>query len=138
LLLLVGAWYWSTLAPRPAAAEPKATRLQDLLQERRQTWRKVVDLVVKQYEAGAVPLPQVLQARQSLLSAGLDLGDAAPARVEVLEEARRRAKEWEDAAQKAVAAGTAHDTVGLTATASRLEIEIALERLKRKGHGSPK
>jgi outer membrane protein TolC len=133
LLLVAGtSWQLSPEAPLPLAEEPKDTRLKELLKERVETLRKVVEIVSQQYKLGGVGIGQVVQAQQSLLRAELDLCDSDKERIAVLEKLVSLMKDHEKIAAARFKSGDGRQGEALMAKATRLDAEIALERLRVK------
>src|SRR5207249_1092931 len=110
LLLVAGiVWDLSPATPRALAAEPEDAKLKELLTERRETLRKVVDLSLAQYAQGTLDLTPVVQAQQALAKAELELCDSDKKRIAVLEQSIALAKKFESMVEgrwKAGAVGT--------------------------------
>jgi len=138
-LLLVVLIAWSSFeAPRSAAAEPKATKLQALLQERLATLREVAAQTIEQYRVGRMPFFRVQQAMEAAVSAELDLCASDKERITVLEKALAQAKEFQGVAEARLKTGMTLNTEVLMAKAARLDVEIALERLRSKAADRPR
>jgi outer membrane protein TolC len=115
-----------------AAAEPKDSRLRDLLREKLDVLTEVADQVEKAHKAGQVSREQVLQAKEAVLRAELDLCESDKERVAVLEKMAAAARQREEEVAKLVQAGQVPTSVLLRAKLARLDAEIALERAKAK------
>jgi outer membrane protein TolC len=118
--------------------EPEDTKLKDLLKERLVTVREIASAITTQYETGRVGFEQWYRAKQTALSAELDLCESDKQRIAGLEKSVTLAKECEKMADARFKAGQALPTEVLMAKAGRLEAEIALERVKAKAQDRPK
>jgi hypothetical protein len=125
----------------PPAGPPdgKDAKLKELLQERLAILRKLVQVTTTDYQAGKASFERVHQASRALLQARLDVCESDKERIALLEEAVGLARNYEKNAVQRYKAGVAPQSDVLTATAARLESEIALERAKAKaGAARPK
>lgn len=141
LVLFVGGAIcsWSLLLCAHAG-DSKDAKLKGLLKERLAALQDVVSELMKAYENGApsISLAQVLEAKQAVLDAELDQCDTDKERIAVLEKTLALAKEYERITKAQVSAGGTHVGVAIKARAKRLEVEIALERVKGKSLSPPK
>jgi outer membrane protein TolC len=101
--------------------------------------RRLVQVATADYQVGKTPFERVHQATRALFQARLDMCESEKERITLLEEAVAQAKNYEKHAEQRYKAGVAPQSDALTATAARLEAEIALERAKsRAGAMRPK
>ncbi len=131
-------WRSPVAAPQSLAAEPKDTKLKGLLKERLATVREILTVTTEQYKAGTGSFERVHQALKDVMSAELDLCDSDKERITVLEKGVAQAKDYEKLAEAQFKVGKVQVTDVLAAKADRLEIEIALERLKTKAKDQTK
>jgi outer membrane protein TolC len=133
LVLVAGVvGYFTSEAPRAPAAEPKEARLKELLKERVETLRTVVELSTAQYQQGILDYGKVYQSMHALVKAELDVCESDKERITVLEKLVAVAKKHEKVAEARFKAGGGGQRDVLMAKADRLEAEIALERMKVK------
>jgi hypothetical protein len=115
------------------AAEPKDTRLKELLKERLAALKLVAAAATAQRKIDpAFNLNQLIEANQAVHQAELELCETDKDRIAVLEKALLEAKEMEKAVERLVEAGQAAVWEPQKAKAARLAVEIALERAKVK------
>jgi hypothetical protein len=130
MLLAGGALGLWAASARPLAAGAKDSKLKVLLKERFATLQEVAAQTTKAYHGGQGSLAQVLEANLALRKAELDLCDTDKERVAVLGKMLAGAKDDEKRAAEQVKSGVAPPRIALKAKVSRLEVEIALERLR--------
>lgn len=132
LAALIG--YWSAQAGALAAPGKgaKDARLNSLLQERLTALREAANFTTKAYETGVETLANVMAANQAVHSAELDLCGTDKERTALLEKMISEAKNYETLAAQQVGRGIDFASSVPKAKANRLEVEIALERLKNK------
>ena len=149
LIFICGVWclWCSHSAPaqtadpaRPAGDGPPRTKdvnVKELLKERLAVLRELSDLTTKDYETGRGSFDRVHQAARAVLDAELELCESGKERLAILEKIVAQAKESEKTAEQRYKTGNAPRSDVLTATAARLEAEIALERAKSKVPARP-
>jgi hypothetical protein len=103
-----------------------------LLKERLALVKELADGLELGHQSGSVSSGQLLQAREAVLKAELDLCESDRERVAVLEKLVAAAKEGEERLAAVVQAGQASHAVLVEAKLKRLEVEIALQRAKQK------
>lgn len=123
-VLLVAGGFWLS----SAAQEAEPSKLKTLLAERHSILKEVAAQISRAHKAGGVPITQVHEANQAMYEAELDLCDTIEERVAVLKKMLAAARDYERLVAKEVGAGEASTIATLRAKASRLEIEVALER----------
>jgi outer membrane protein TolC len=100
--------------------------LVDLLEERRDTLRKLMEAVELQYRHGTGTLDAVVRASNDLLNAELALGPSQADRVRILERIVENMKKLEEMVGARHEAGRATISDVLSAKAARLHAEILL------------
>jgi RNA polymerase sigma factor (sigma-70 family) len=116
----------------PKAGGDKTAPQKELLKQRLAMAKEMAAQFEKGYQMGTVSLTQLLQAKDAVLKAELDLCESDKERVAVLEKMVASAKMSEETAAAMVQSGQASPTSLLEAKLKRLEAEIALERAKQK------
>jgi outer membrane protein TolC len=101
-------------------------KLADLLTERRDTLRKLVEAVELQYHHGAGTLDAVVRASNDLLDAELALAPSEADRIAILERIVQNLKALEEMVSARYNAGRATISDVLSAKAARLNAEILL------------
>jgi hypothetical protein len=133
LALLLGGVLSDTFTARTRGAgqNPKDARLKELLKERLATLKEVASQskAALQIDPNASPA-EVSAANRAVYQAELDLCDTDQERVAVLEKWLTAAKEWEKVVERMGKDKTIAPREVLKAKAERLEVEIALRRLK--------
>ena len=114
-------------APESPPAE-SSQKLQSLLNERRDTLRKLVDATESKYRSGEATLDSVLRASEQLLEAELDLAETKAERIAVREKLVANLRQREEYARGLHANGRATLESLLQVTAARLKAEIQLLR----------
>lgn len=134
LLFLIagGIWYGSADFLRVQAAQPKDSKVKELLKERLATLKEIAVQIERAYKGRAMSIEQLQDANLAVLKAELDLCESDKERIAVLEKIVELAKTQEKQAVEAVKGGAVSGTTALKAKVSRLEAEIALERAKVK------
>jgi outer membrane protein TolC len=111
-------------------ATPQDERIAKLLDERRETTRKLVEAVNAEYEVGVKGLEHVIRAQNELLDAELSLAKTHAARIDVhqqiVENLRTLEQEVEGKLRLGARGGSQADL--LAAKSARLQAEIALRR----------
>jgi hypothetical protein len=132
-VLLAGgaAGFWAG-SPRPRAEAPEESKLKALLKERLATLQAAAAQTDKQYKTGTAAVAEIMEARRAVRDAELELCDTDKERLAVLEKMLEEARAFEKVVAQQVDAGMAPPNSGFKAKADRLQIEIALERLKGK------
>ena len=105
------------------------SRLKELLKERLTVLQEIADQATRAYQAGQTSFAQLMEARQAAGNAELDLCETDKERIAVLSRLLTEAKEHERIVSEQVKAGAVPSSIGLKAKASRLQIEIAVERI---------
>jgi hypothetical protein len=137
-VLLAGgaAGFWSD-SPRPRAEGPEEPKLKALLKERLAALQEAAARTTEQYKRGAGSVAEVMEARRAARDAELELCDTDKERLAVLEKMLEEARAFEKDVAKMVDAGVVHANSGFKAKADRLQMEIALERLKGRAAPGP-
>jgi hypothetical protein len=118
----VGLW---SASPGQRAEGPEESKLKALLKERLATLQEAAAQADKEHRIGKASVAEVMEARRAVRDAELELCDTDKERLAVLEKMLEEARAFEKGAGKA-------SSSALRAKADRLQIEIALERLKGK------
>ncbi len=113
-------------------AKDGGTDLKSLQQEQIATLSKRVDILTRQYQAGAAVDDQVLTAQMELCEAKLDAADTPAERIAVLEEQLKMAESAEKLAQKQWDVGRVTEANVLAARSLTLKLKIKLARLRDK------
>lgn len=132
---LAGPRLYSQEGVRPKAKSPK---IEKMLEERLATVREMVRIVAERFKNGQGTIEQIREANRMLLEAELDACASDKDRVAILESAVGEAKLLEERAQAMVKAGQAQGNLSLAVKADRLQVEIALERLRAKPVAKPR
>jgi hypothetical protein len=132
LTAFLGYWFVQTGASAAPAKGGKDARLNALLQERLTALREAANFTTKAYETGVETLANVMAANQAVHSAELDLCGTDKERIALLEKMISEAKNYETLAAQQVGRGIDFASSVPKAKVNRLEVEIALERLKNK------
>lgn len=114
------------------AAEANNAKINALLKERHATLVSVVETVRTAYEIGRASLIEVSEATIAAQRAELELCKTDRERVVVLEKMLMAARGLEDVAKAQYETASGSNVSVLKAKADRLEIEIALERVRAK------
>jgi hypothetical protein len=132
-VLLAGgaAGFWSA-SPRPRAEGLEESKLNALLKERLATLQQAAAQTDKQYETGKASVAEVMEAQRAVRDAELELCNTDKERLAVLEKMLEEARGFEKVVAQRVDAGKAPASSVFKAKADRLQIEIALERVKGK------
>jgi hypothetical protein len=132
-VLLAGgaAGFWSD-SPRPRAEGVEESKLKALLKERLAALQEAAARTTEEYKTGTASVAEVMAARRGVRDAELELCDTDKERLAVLEKMLEEARGFEKDAAKLVDVGKAPANSVFKAKADRLQIEIALERLKGK------
>ncbi len=121
--------------PRPASSEA-SKQLESLLQERRDTCRKLVEYVESQRRTGQVDIPSWIRASNQLVEAELDMAKTKAERIALRQKLVANLKQAEEFAEARDKMGFGLDTAktSLETKAARLkaEIELAREQLSDK------
>jgi hypothetical protein len=124
----------SGTAPRAAAAEGEGTKKDakvDALREERLAVLKDLAVTTRAlFQRHRASLSELVEVSRAARRAELDQCDTDKERVAVLEKALAAAQETEEFVKAKVMAGRASGAETLRARANRLEIEIALARVK--------
>jgi hypothetical protein len=129
--IALGAGIWSA-APRSRASDEPDAKLTSLLKERLEVLRAVVERTKAAYQAGATGFTKVYEAQLAALRAELDMCSTDEARTKVLEQMIAVAKKNEETIEARSGFSGAGSSDVLNARASRLSLEIELERLRTK------
>ena len=113
-------------------APPASAKLRDLMKERHAVLTKVADVVTMQYSAGLAPLSAVMQARQAVIEAGLDLCETHAERIALLRENLKLAAETFKLTQARLKVDRNGETGVLQAQAMLLDAQIRLLRDEEK------
>ena len=113
-------------------APPASAKLRDLIKERHAVLIKVADVVTMQYQAGLAPLSAVMQARQAVIEAGLDLCETHAERIALLRENLKLAAETFKLTQARLKVDRNGETGVLQAQAMLLDAQIRLLRDEEK------
>jgi hypothetical protein len=105
-------------------------KLQELQKERLATLQQLVTVTKTAYLQGTATFAEVAQASAQLLKADLELCESDQERLAAHEKALMLAKHYERIATQRYKAGQGTQASTLSATANRLEAEIALERAR--------
>lgn len=140
LLLIAGAWVGSgaTDSSLARAQEPKDAKIKELLKERLDVRKGLVEGTKAAYLLGKTTYAELAQANSRLTTAELELCTTDKERVAVLEQAVAIAKDYEKVAEQQYKAAQATHASVLNAKVNRLEAEIALERTKAKLSARPR
>jgi hypothetical protein len=111
------------------AADSKAARLEQLLQEKLNLLENAATQIDARHKAGFAGLEEVYEAHQTVERARLDLCKTDEERIAVLERMLTKAKHREETLSKSSAIA-AHDII--QTKVDRLDIEISLERIRSK------
>jgi outer membrane protein TolC len=110
----------------------QSPRLKALLAEKLTLMREGLDVSTKLYQQGRGELQDVIQWQRELHQAELEVCTTDPERIAVWTQALASAKEFEKIARTRKQAALASSSEVLRASAYRLDVEIALERLNSK------
>ena len=130
--MIIGHWSTQTGALAAPGKGAKDARLNSLLQERLTALREAATFTTKAYETGVESFANVMAANQAVHAAELDLCSTDKERIAVLERMVAEVRNYESLAAQQVARGIDPASSVPKAKANRLEVEIALERLKNK------
>jgi len=112
-------------APPPASGD-MPQKLLKLRQERRDTLRRALEIITKQFETGSAPYEELLARTDQLCDAELDLAVDRSQRIAVREKKLANLRAGEALLGQRLAAGRITEPVLLTAKAARLKAEIDL------------
>jgi hypothetical protein len=121
-------------APPPVSPDDPAKRLESLLQERRDTLRKVVEYVDQQAERGLVDPSALAQASNQLSEAEMELAKTKAEQIAILEKRVANLSRTEAIYEKMarLAYGKDITRTHLEAKAARLKAEVELVREQSK------
>jgi hypothetical protein len=122
----------SAFSPRAHADGEGVPRLKALLKERLAALREIASAASEAFRSGRAPLVPLIEASQDVYRAELDLCDTDKERAAVLGRWLAEARGYERKAAELVKAGAAPATSALKTKVIRLEVEIALERVKAR------
>jgi hypothetical protein len=108
----------------------EANNLKELQKERIATLKDVMDVSFKLAKSGRLEIQDVLEDRMNLLKAELETAEKKPDRITLYKEAIESIKDFEALAKDRMLRGTGTALASLKVKAARLEIEIALEKVK--------
>jgi hypothetical protein len=116
-------------SPRPESSEA-SKQLESLLQERRDTCRKLVEYVELQRRNGQVDIPSLIGASNQLVEAELDMAKTKAERIALRQKLVANLKQAEEYAEGRNKMGFGVDTAKtfLETKAARLKAEIELAR----------
>ncbi len=129
-LLLVAPSGSISLAGAQDAAKPKDTKLKKLLAERLDEARRLAEICVAQYKAGAMDFERVQNAQKALFHAELDSCESSAERIVVMEKAIALARITEELVAAGFKAGTVSEADVRAARVARLDVQIALEKIE--------
>jgi hypothetical protein len=118
--------------PAQQVAEGHDARLKALLNEKLKLMRDGADISLRQFQFGRAELQEVIDWQKDLHKAELDGCTSDKERIEVWTRALEEAKDIEQRVRAKRQFAQASPTTLMRATAYRLDIEIALERLNSK------
>lgn len=124
--------------PRSSAGEPAKTKLDELLKERLAVLREIAKQTAAEYRIGKASIDRVHHAQMAVVRARLESSDSDKERLAILEEAVALAKDTEKTAAQLYETRRVAASDPLVAKAGRLEVEIALERIRAKAPARPK
>lgn len=104
----------------------------ELLQQRRAVLSELVRVQTKAYHQGAIEIEAVIEAREALLGAELELAADHAARIKLLEQSVHLARDLVKMAKAKHAAGRASVADVLKSRAERLGAEIALAHARQQ------
>jgi outer membrane protein TolC len=114
--------------PAQEQIDASTRKIKELQKERIDALEAVVAIQDKLFKDGVAQYREVLEARQFLLQAQLDLADKAADRIALYKKAIDSIKQLEEIASAHVLSGTGTEASVLQAKAQRLAVEIQLER----------
>jgi outer membrane protein TolC len=117
---------------KPPDSPDKATEIKNLLKERRELLKTILDLLVAQAQRGAVNLQSLYQAQRDLLQATLDIANSPEGRIAALKDQLKMAEDFAKFAQDAFERGTTSKVEALRAKTVVLEARIELLREESK------
>ncbi|OYP33880.1 hypothetical protein [Rhodopirellula sp. MGV] len=117
----------SELTAETVAGEESA-KVRELMEKRRDVLAKRVEYLTVQFQNAIVPFNKVLDARDDLFAAELELATSSDEQIEVLRSRVENLKELEELFEGLYAKGQADAPTKLLATAHRLAAEIDLAR----------
>jgi hypothetical protein len=118
-------------AEKPLPVKPKDDELQKLLKARCGAAQAEVDLLLKQYEIAMIDVNRLLEVRQRLRIARLELCEKPEEKIACLEESVREMKRLEEIVERKSKLGTEPNVSLMRARYYRLDVEIELLRAKR-------
>jgi outer membrane protein TolC len=130
--LIVVETAWAQPDQKPPASSDKATEIKNLLKERRELRKTILNLLVAQAQSGAVNLQSVYQAQRDLLQATLDIADSPEGRIAALKDQLKSAEALAKFVQEAFTRGTTSKVETLRANTEVLEARIELLREESK------
>lgn len=128
-LVIVGSEGFRSEQSRTRAADPRNPKLQALMHKRIELLREVETQWSAAYESGRASLAQVIDAKKAVLGAELEMCATNKDRTAVLEKMLQIAVDFEAGTARQVEAGMLPTSASLAAKVSRLDVEIALERV---------
>jgi hypothetical protein len=116
----------------PSTPADAVKQLESLLQERRDTLRKIVEYVQAQEKTGAFDLPDAIRVSNELIEAELELATSKAQRIALQQKFVANLKRIEQFLQRSAEVGRGTDATKkhLEAKAARLKAEIQLAREK--------
>jgi outer membrane protein TolC len=118
--------------PGKDKAEGSTKKVKELQKERIATLKMVVEISEKLAKSARIEIGDLLEAKMSLLKAELDAAEKESDRIALYKTAIDSLKEYEALAKAQFEAGRATELYVHRAKATRLEVEIALEKAKDK------
>jgi hypothetical protein len=125
-------WIFQNTAERQviAADDASGAKLKDLISERIDVLKQIVELTVAAHAQSMASVDQVFHAKTALLKAQLEQTEAASERIAFLEQIKQLAVNREQSAKTLFEKGAGSENEILQTKAERLNAEIALERAK--------
>lgn len=126
LALIIAAGFMTAAPERPS----DSARVKELQKERIAALRETADVSMKLAQSARVELSEALEDRINLLKAEVDAAENGADRIALYKKAIDSLKEYEAMAKTRFEAGRGTQVAMLRVKARRIEVEIALERLK--------
>lgn len=128
---LVCLWIFQNTAGRQViAADTPSSKLKDLVSERIDVLKQIVELTKAAHGRSMASVDQVFHAKMALAKAQLDQAEVGSERLTLLEHIRQLAVDREQAAKTLFEKGAGSENEILQTKAERLNAEIALERAR--------
>jgi outer membrane protein TolC len=120
--------------PKPQVSLDKAAEIKTLLRERRDSLKRMVVLLVTQFQVGRGDSRSLFEAERDFLRATLDLDESTEARIAALRDHLKLAEDFAKYAEARLKTGTVSQVDVLWANVGLLEarIELLREELKAK------